>query len=121
MNLASNNHPSVFLNSLDNILEAKSADVDFGIPELCQAMLMSRTNLHRKMVKYTGLSTSIYMREFRLEKANKILQTSNLPINRIAFETGFSCYCYFTKCFKNKYGIAPSMLRSKPDLKEITT
>ena len=100
-----------FRESLNTVLEQKAADMAFGIPQLCQAMLMSRTDLHRKMVKHTGMSTSIYLREFRLQKAKSLLHLTNLPIARIAYESGFSDHCYFTKCFKNKYGIAPSAFR----------
>lgn len=104
---------TTFLDSLNRILEEHSADKDFGISQLCRTILMSRTDLHRKIVRYTGLSTSIYIREFRLQKAKELLRETKLPINQIAYETGFSDHGYFTKCFKKKYGIPPSAIRVK--------
>ena len=93
------------------VLEQKATDMAFGIPQLCRAMRMSRTDLHRKIVRHTGISASIYVRDFRLQKAKTLLQLTDLPIGQIAYKSGFSDHCYFTKCFKKKYGVAPSEIR----------
>lgn len=114
MTLEPTNESMTFLQTLTSVLMINSGEIDFGIQQLCRSMLMSRTELHRKMIKYTGRSTSIFVREFRLHKAKELLMQTDLPIQEVAYQTGFSDHCYFTKCFKKKYGLAPSKLRRQP-------
>jgi class 3 adenylate cyclase len=57
------------LQQLYNKLEEKWQDPDFDIPEYCQAMAMSQSQLYRKTTTLTGLSCNALLKEFRLEKA----------------------------------------------------
>jgi YesN/AraC family two-component response regulator len=86
-------------------------DIDFGIPELCRAIGMSRTQLHRKTKALTGRSTSSFIRSIRLGKAKELLNTSNLNISQIAYEVGFKDPKYFSRTFAEEFGISPNQMR----------
>jgi len=91
---------------LDNI-----DDETFGIPELCRGIGISRSQLHNKIKANTGLSTSIFVRHIRLEKAKALLEESDLNISEVAYEVGFKDPSYFSRLFCERYGIAPSKIR----------
>lgn len=99
-----------FLAELDRVLAEITFDTSFSIPDLCKILATSRTSLHRKITQHTGKSISIYIREFRLKKAYKLLQQEKMMVSEVAYQVGFSDLAYFSKCFKSLYGFSPSTL-----------
>jgi AraC-like DNA-binding protein len=63
--------------------------------------------LHRKLMAFTGLSTSAFIRSQRLKQAVHILTTSDASINEVAYTVGFNTPSYFIKCFKETYKKTP--------------
>jgi YesN/AraC family two-component response regulator len=101
-----------FLVKLNEIIHHNMEDEDFGILQLCRAMQMSRTQLHRKITALTGKSTSIYIRYLRLHQAKQLLKKPEMNISEVAFAVGFSDPNYFTRTFTEEFGITPSGYRS---------
>lgn len=97
-----------FLEQLLNLLEAEHADPDFGVPQMQQAMAMSKTQLHRKLKSLTNESPGELLRNFRLKRAAQLLRQKEDSITRIAYKVGFNNLSYFAKCFKELYGQSPS-------------
>lgn len=95
------------LQLLFNKLEEKWQDPEFDIPEYCQEMAMSQSQLYRKTTALTGMSCNILLKEFRLEKAKELMKKQHYTISQITFDSGFTSPSYFTKCFKKKYGLLP--------------
>lgn len=95
------------LQLLFNKLEEKWQDPEFDIPEYCQAMAMSQSQLYRKTTALTGVSCNILLKEFRLQKAKELMKKQHYTISQITFDAGFTSPSYFTKCFKKKYGLLP--------------
>ena len=100
-----------FIQKVQNIIEENIEDEDFGILELCKAIGISRSQLHNKIKAKTDLSTSIFIRNIRLQKAKVLLQYSELNISEVAFEVGFKDASYFSRLFTEKFGHSPSQLR----------
>ena len=73
---------------------------------------MSRVQLYRKTKALTGLSPVELLRKSRVEKARRLLETTDKSISEIAYDTGFSAPSYFAKCFKDEYGKSPGEWRS---------
>jgi DNA-binding response OmpR family regulator/anti-sigma regulatory factor (Ser/Thr protein kinase) len=86
-------------------------DENFSIEELAEKIFLSRTQLHRKLKAITGLSASQLMRTVRLEKAMELLQANAANVTEAAYQTGFSSQSYFTKCFSEHFGFAPSEVK----------
>ena len=105
------NAPYRFVDQLRSIVLTHYQDEEFGINELCEAIGFSRSQLHNKVKASTGMSTSIYIRFIRLEKAKELLENSDLNISEIAYEVGFKDPSYFSRLFNEVYGIAPSRLK----------
>ena len=95
------------LKSLFQQLEENWQNPEFDITEYCQAMAMSKSQLYRKTIQLTGVSTNLLLKDFRLEKARELLKKKGYNIAQITFDSGFTSPSYFTKCFKKKYGLLP--------------
>ena len=95
------------LESLFNKLEQNWQNADFDVDDYCQAMAMSKSQLYRKTIALTGLSPNLLLKEFRLEKAKQLMKKQNNSISQITFDSGFTSPSYFTKCFKQKFGLLP--------------
>ena len=69
--------------------------------------------LYRKVKALTGRSPVELLRTARLQRARQMLLTTDKNISEIAYEVGFSAPSYFTKCFRDEFGISPSELTNK--------
>lgn len=97
-----------FLNKIENIFDEHLSNSDFNAEEFSKLMLISRMQLHRKLVALTGLTTTNFMRSQRLKQAVMLLQKSDYTVNEIAYQVGFNTPSYFIKCFKKAYKCTPS-------------
>ena len=68
---------------------------------------MSRSSLHRKLKSLTGLSTTEVVRNIRLSKAVEFLR-QGFNSSDAAYRSGFGSPAYFTKCFREVYGLTPT-------------
>lgn len=84
---------------------------DLSVEELGSAMCLSRVQLYRKVKTMTGKSPVEIIREQRLLRANQLLSDSSLSISEIAYRVGFSSPSYFTKCYRDFFGKAPTGVR----------
>ncbi len=104
----------LFLDKIQQILDEHLANPEFNATMFSQKAKMSRMQLHRKLLAYTGLSTSAFIRSQRLKQALQILKTSDLTINEIAYTVGFNTPTYFMKCFKETFKKTPSEYLQNP-------
>jgi len=81
--------------------------------QLAPAIGMSESQLYRKLKALTGKSTAVFIRTIRLHKARELLSTSSLNVSEIAYETGFSDPAWFSRVFKEEFGVSPNTFRNK--------
>jgi len=96
-----------FIQSLYNTLEKQWHDPSFDIPEYCQALAMSQSQLYRRTTALTGHSLNTLLRDYRLDMAKDLLKKKNYSVSQATFESGFTSPSYFTKCFKTRFGLLP--------------
>lgn len=102
-----------FLQKVESIIEENIEDDGFGIPELCRAIGISRSQLHNKVKASSNLSTSIYIRSIRLRKAHHLLNTTDLNVSEVAYSVGYKDPSYFSRLFSDKYGVTPMKVRPR--------
>lgn len=101
-----------FVNKLNAIMEQHYRDEHFGVSELLARMGVSRSVLHEKLKRLTGMSASQWMRVFRLRKAAQMLQQEGIAISDVAWQCGFSDPAYFIRCFREHYQVTPGAYRA---------
>ena len=84
------------------------SDSDFNVEMLCQEVGISRAQLHRKMKDMTGISTSEFIRNIRLEQAARLLREQKINVTQVAYTVGFSNLAHFSTIFRKHFGVAPS-------------
>jgi len=89
-------------------IEQNIGKADIGVDDIAAVACVSRTQLAKKTKELFGITPVAFLREVRLQHAVKILMNSNKTVNEIAYESGFSDPKYFSKCFKQKFGLTPS-------------
>lgn len=88
-------------------------DSDFNVERLAADIGMSRTQLHRKMKELTGIPTSEFIRNIRLEQAAKLLREGKINVTQITYQVGFNSQTHFSTLFKKHFGMTPSEYAEK--------
>lgn len=109
-----------FMDRLMEVLEQNYADSEFGVTELSDAMGMNKTALSKRINTETGLPTSQFIRNYRLDISKKLIlqNDGNRNITEIAYSVGFNDPKYFTRCFTKLYGTSPSSYKAETDVEE---
>ncbi|WP_198171580.1 hybrid sensor histidine kinase/response regulator transcription factor [Mucilaginibacter aquatilis] len=95
-----------FIKSLYSFIDSNLGDAGFGVDQLLTLTNMSRTSLHRKVKAIAGMSTTELIRNYRLKCASVLLQ-QGYSSSDAAYRCGFSSAAYFSKCFRDVYGLTP--------------
>ena len=96
-----------FIKQLHVIIQKNLANSEFGVEDIGKEIGLSRVQLYRKVKAMTGSSVVDLLRKARLAKAHRLLESRSMSISEVAYEVGFSAPSYFTKCFKDEYGMLP--------------
>ena len=97
-----------FMDKVLTIINEHMENPDFDADFLCREIGMSKTNLYHKLKSITGRSIGDFIRSVRLNKAKEILVNEDVLINEVMFRVGIQTQSYFTRVFKNEFGITPS-------------
>ena len=100
-----------FIQNLNACLEQCYQDHEIRIAKVASDLALSERQLYRKLRSISGMTPSLYLRQFRLEKACALL-TKGMSASSVSLEVGFSSQSYFSKCFRERYGISPAKFSS---------
>ncbi len=100
----------LFLVRFKDVVESKMGNSDLSVDDLAAAMNLSRVQLYRKVKAITGSSPNELLRTARLNRGYQLLVKTDKTISEVAYEVGFTAPSYFTKCFKDEFGMSPSDL-----------
>jgi len=103
-----------FMKRAVSIVQEKIENQDFTVAELSRQVGMSHTQLYRKLMTLTGHSPSFFIRSIRLKKAAQLILQNYGNTSEVAYAVGFSNLSYFTKCFKEQFGVVPSNFAKNP-------
>jgi signal transduction histidine kinase/DNA-binding response OmpR family regulator len=107
-NISINSIDNLFLEKVEQTIEKYLSQPEFGVPQLQDALSMSKTQLHRKMKALTDQAPGEFLRNYRLKRAAQLLEQQTGNITEIAFAVGFGSLSYFTRSFKELFGRSPS-------------
>ncbi|MCR9251510.1 MAG: response regulator [bacterium] len=97
-----------FLQKVISYISENISDSKLSVELLASEVTLSRSQLYRKMKTLTGLNVNEFIRRIRLEQAKKMITTGNVNINEVCYQVGFSSASYFTKCYKEYFGVVPN-------------
>jgi signal transduction histidine kinase/ligand-binding sensor domain-containing protein/CheY-like chemotaxis protein len=100
-----------FLCRVRAIIEREIGSSALTVEMIYTEMAIGRSNFHRKFKALTGQSANQFIRSYRLKKARQLLEQKAGNISQVAYEVGFTSTAYFTKCFKDEFGMLPSKVK----------
>ena len=103
----------LFIVHFKKVVEAQLGNSDLSVDDLAEAMNLSRVQLYRKVKAISGSSPVELLRTARLNRGYQLLLTTSKNISEVAYDVGFTAPSYFTKCFKDEFGVSPSDLQVK--------
>lgn len=94
-------------------VEANISRSDLSVEELSHELGMSRVHLYKKLLQITGKTPIEFIRIIRLKRAAQLLRESQQNVSEVAYQVGFNNPKYFSKYFKDEFGILPSVYQEK--------
>lgn len=85
---------------------------DLSVKTLCSIFYVSKSKLYYMAKMSLEMGVSDYIRIKRLELAKKLLSETNIPLFQIAEETGIKDANYFSRIFRQSFGITPKEYRN---------
>lgn len=99
---------SLFVEKFRTIIQGNLGNSDLNVETISHEMGISRAQLYRKIKSITGISPNDIIREARMKRADRLLETTDKSVSEIAYEVGFSSPSYFTKCYREFFGRTPN-------------
>ena len=100
-----------FISKFKKAVEERMSDSSVSVEELAALMGLSRVQLYRKVKALTGSTPVDLLRKARLSRAKQLLTSTEMSVSEIAYQVGFASPSYFTKCYKDEYGVVPGDAR----------
>ena len=100
-----------FITRFKEVVESRLENSELSVEDLAADMNLSRVQLYRKVKSVTGSTPVELLRTARLNRAYRLLMTTDKSVSEIAYQVGFTAPSYFTKCFKEAYGMLPGDVR----------
>lgn len=94
-------------------VEDNMSRTELSVEELSRELGMSRVHLYKKLLQITGKTPIEFIRVIRLKRAVQLLRESQLHVSEVAFEVGFNNPKYFSRYFKDEFGVLPSVYQEK--------
>lgn len=107
-----NDQDSLFVKRLDSIVYSRLGEQDLSVDKVAGLLHLGRTIFYKKVRGTTGYTPNEYIRVIRLRKAAELLKESEKNVSEVAYAVGFDNPYYFSKCFKEQFGMPPSQYRS---------
>lgn len=108
-----------FADRLQLVMDQQLGNAQFTIDEFASMMGLGRTVFYRKVRGVTGYSPNEYIRIIRMKKAAELLLENRYTVAEVSYRVGINDPFYFSKCFKQQFGVAPSVyLRGKEETEE---
>lgn len=97
-----------FMARLMELLEANMDNGDLVVDDLVKDLAVSRSVFFKKLKAITGLAPIEFIREIRIKRSAQLIETGEYNMTQISFMVGINDSRYFSKCFKQQFGMTPT-------------
>lgn len=101
-----------FISKLETITNRELSNPEFSADNFAEQMGMGRTVFFNKIKTITGYSPKEYIKLKRIKKAAELISTTTMTISEIAIIVGIDDPLYFSRVFKQQYGMSPTEWRT---------
>ncbi|WP_291862608.1 ATP-binding protein, partial [Marinilabilia sp.] len=97
-----------FIRKATRFVETNISNTELSVESFSREMGVSRGHLYNKILALTGKTPTEFIRIMRLKRGAQLLGKSQLNVGEIAFKVGFNDPKYFSRYFKDEFGVSPS-------------
>lgn len=101
-----------FLQRVEQYIEENIGNSEANIDDMAAFAASSRSSLNRKLRSLVGITAAQLLIDARMRQAARMLSRpadgGKPNISDVAYKCGYADTRYFSRCFKKKYGVAPS-------------
>lgn len=95
------------LNMMNAWLYNHISDPMLSVDQVAEAMGYRRSIFFKKVKALTGQTPADYIKTLRMNRAAELLQKETITVAEVCYKVGISDPHYFTKVFKQKFGMSP--------------
>ena len=111
-------HDRKFMDKLMELMEKNMDNGDLIVDDLVKELAVSRSVFFKKLKSLTGLAPVEFIKEIRVKRAAHLIETGNYSMTQIAYMVGINDPRYFSKCFKQHYGMTPTEYKETNNIKK---
>lgn len=108
-----------FMERVQAILHERHTDAAYTVEAFSQEAGLSASQFIRKIRGLTGQTPVELLRTYRLHQAAHLLQARVGSVKEVCYKVGFNSPSYFTKCFRETFGVAPSKYGASGDARAV--
>ena len=102
-----------FMDKVREYIEQNIGNSNANIDDMATAAATSRSTLNRRLNSIIGITAAQLLIDARMQHATRLIvsernEHNSISVSDIAFRCGYTDPKYFSRCFKQKYGVAPS-------------
>jgi len=97
-----------FIDKLVELMENNMDNGELVVEDLVKGLAVSRSVFFKKLKALTGLAPIEFIREMRVKRSAELIETGEYSISQVSYMVGINDPRYFSKCFKQKYGMTPT-------------
>ena len=102
-----------FMDKLTEILEKNVSNGGLSVDEVASQLNMSRSIYFKKIKALTNLSPNEFLKAFRMKRASELIDTRKYNVTEISMMVGINDSHYFSKCFKQYFGMTPTEWKNR--------
>lgn len=103
------------LDKATEIIKRNFSNPEFDMNMLASKLGMGRSKMFVRLKEVVGLTPNEFTLKLKLEEALRLLQEApQYNISEISYQLGFASPRYFSRCFKDFYGVSPQTYRKEP-------
>lgn len=104
---------TIFLKKIMEYMEENMSNSELTVEMLVSVAGMGRTVFFNKLKGLLGISPIEFIKETRIKRAAQLLESGRFNVSEVSFQIGMNDARYFSKCFKQKYGVTPSEYKNR--------
>lgn len=112
-------HDRKFMEKLTELMEKNMDNGELIVDDLVQELAVSRSVFFKKLKTLTGLAPIEFIKEMRVKRAAQLIESGDYNMTQIAYMVGINDPRYFSKCFKQRFGMTPTEYKEQAKMKRI--
>ena len=94
-------------------MEKNMDNGDLVVDDVVKEMAVSRSVFFKKLKSLTGLAPVEFIKEMRVKRAANLIESGEFNMTQIAYMVGINDPRYFSKCFKQRFGMTPTEYKDR--------